>query len=732
MQNIPDILHFDPNPESDKLLVYFSSVSSRTTVGQSFFAENKINKLFLRDPGRSWFNGPIPGLSKDADDLADIIRQYAGSVPPENIVMSGSSMGGYAAILFGCLLGAGKVVAAAPQLRLHPSTPYSPKMRVKYADLYPVIASRNPRTKIQLWYGIEEIMDLYHNVPAWGMEGILHRPQKGSMHSILNAIKKEGRVEEFFQSILKDTPFHSEEYDLSFINNDLISKAVKSLYVDKDDSAVIETLTPIADEYGLSAIHHALGLSHYRKGDLRSAEISFEAAIRTFPDNYSSHYYKAMSCMDRKDYPQAEQYFSSTVEKFPSPNALRYAQLGAAQRLQGKLDVAKATHLHALSINPAHYQSHFELGLIYQDQGLLQDALVSFEQHRRLRPDSDASQKQIDRLQKRIAKDIRRKIRLQQLANLSDALSGRLTKATEDSGRRGLVQRLLHGDQQGNTELKKDTKAGPKKSEAPPEILFNPVNDSPEVTILLGFAKYMFRGFKRNNIQMKGDWYLEHIEENITYLGEHIRTHNLTVVNMIGTSKSCTGAFIFAHELSKRFPNVKFNVFAFSAYTTLEKAFYDERQLNKFLPGSLLKVWANPEKFASAQARYGDSIHLAKGDNVSLTFLYPAYSRGGEAELAKRMQGHTNARFCSLPVRTHSIIAPFWHKLLAGQEIEVFEGVVRALPEKDYAYFSDMQNYPNYTFDLYHLLEDTDRFLVELERLNAEYTLKLGKPPYES
>ncbi|MCT7665983.1 tetratricopeptide repeat protein [Shinella kummerowiae] len=730
MKNIPDILHFEANPESDKLLVYFSSVSSRTTVGQSFFGENKINKLFLRDPGRSWFNGSIPNLSKDADDLADVIRQYAGSIPPENIVMSGSSMGGYASILFGCLLGAGKVVAVAPQLRLHPSTPYSPKKPVKYADLYPIITARNPRTKIELWYGTEEIMDLYHNVPAWGMEGILHRPQKGSMHSVLNAIKKEGRVPEFFQFILKDTPFSSDELDLSFIDNDIIAKSVKYFYIDKNDSAVIDTLTPIADTYDLSAIHHMLGLSHYRAGNLQIAERSFEAAIRTFPGNYSAHYYMGMSSMDRKDYAQAERYFASTIENFPSPNALRHAQLGAAQRLLGKLDEAKASHLHALTINPAHYQSHFELGLIYQDQGLLQDAVASFEQHRRLRPDSDAAKKQIGRLQKQIARDTRKKIMLQKLANLSGALSGRAPSAAEVSDRQGLAQRLLHGAQQDNAEPKKGMKAAPKQLEAPPEILFNPTNNSPEVTILLGFAKYMFRGFQRNNIQMKGDWYLEYIDNNIDYLSRHIRTHNLSSVNMIGTSKSCTGAFIFSHELAKRFPDVKFNVFAFSAYTTLDKAFYDERQLQKYLPGSLLKVWDNPEKFASPLARYGDSARLAQADNISLVLLYPEFSRGGEAELAKRMQKHANARFLSLPVRTHSIIAPFWHKLLASQEIEVFEGVVRPLPAQDYAYFSSLQNHPDYTFDLYHLLEDTDRFIAKLEEENKDYVLKLGRSPY--
>ncbi|MGQ3212261.1 tetratricopeptide repeat protein [Shinella sp.] len=680
MQAKPDVLHFEANPESDRLLIYFGDAGT-PKADAGLFAHSTMNKLVLRDPKRSWYNGPIAGLSGNADQLADVLRRYASPFAPENIVMAGGFMGAYAALLFGCRLSVGKILAFAPQFRLHPKLPYAPKMPVKYADLYETVATRHARTEVEIWYGAEEIVDLYQALPALDIEGVSHRPLKGCMHDVLAPMKNEGRLDRFYEHISGASSFQWEPYDLSFLDKSIINSAVENYYIHKKDDAVIAALAPVAGTYKLSAVHHALGLAYYRMGRKAEAETCFDDAVLACENNHAAHYYRGLSLLDRKAYAQAEDCFASAAAHSPSPNALRYEKLGTAQRLQGKLDVAMSTHLHALSLDDRHAASHFQLGIIYRDQSLWQEALARFEEHKRLRPDSDASQKQIDQLRKQMAKSTRKPVE-------------------------------------------------PTKFESPPEILFNRINDAPEVTLLLGFAKYMFRGFQRNNIQMKGDWYLDHVKENTEYLNRHIRKHDLTVVNMIGTSKSCTGAFIFSDELAKRFPKVKFNVFAFSAYTTLDKAFYDEHQLNRFLPGSLLNIWENPGRYASALARYGDSSRLAQSDNVSLTLLYPEYSRGGEAALAQRMKGRVNARLLPLPVRTHSIIAPFWHKLLEGQEIEVFEGVVRPLPPRDYAYFSGLQNHPDYTFDLYHMLDDTDRFLAKLEDASKEYVLTLGKAPY--
>ncbi|MGQ3295158.1 MAG: hypothetical protein ACT6U0_23520, partial [Shinella sp.] len=92
MQAKPDVLHFEANPESDRLLIYFGDAGT-PKADAGLFAHSTMNKLVLRDPKRSWYNGPIAGLSGNADQLADVLRRYASPFAPENIVMAGGFMG---------------------------------------------------------------------------------------------------------------------------------------------------------------------------------------------------------------------------------------------------------------------------------------------------------------------------------------------------------------------------------------------------------------------------------------------------------------------------------------------------------------------------------------------------------------------------------------------------------------------------------------------------------------
>lgn len=72
-------------------------------------------------------------------------------------------------------------------------------------------------------------------------------------------------------------------------------------------------------------------------------------------------------------------------------------------------------------------------------------------------------------------------------------------------------------------------------------------------------------------------------------------------------------------------------------------------------------------------------------------------------------------------VRFHSIIFPFWKKLLPDMEVEMFEGQVKKMPTYAYEYFDAMQQDKFYLFNIYNLLYDTDRFSDELNRFNINF-----------
>jgi len=122
----------EPVDGSQKLFVIFGGIASGIVMPPfEFYQSSKIldhNRVFVRDFKQSWYHAGLPGISKDLDGtcqhLTDIIDRYA----PEETVMVGNSMGGFAAILFAALVGDSRAVAFAPQ------TFISRRLRRKHRD----------------------------------------------------------------------------------------------------------------------------------------------------------------------------------------------------------------------------------------------------------------------------------------------------------------------------------------------------------------------------------------------------------------------------------------------------------------------------------------------------------------------------------------------------------------------------------------------------------------------
>lgn len=86
--------------------------------------------LFIRDPKQGWYQRSIPGLGNRASEIAENIMALTRTLfPNKKIVTVVNSMGGYAALMFGCLCGFEKVLAFCPQ------TFISPELRSKHGDL---------------------------------------------------------------------------------------------------------------------------------------------------------------------------------------------------------------------------------------------------------------------------------------------------------------------------------------------------------------------------------------------------------------------------------------------------------------------------------------------------------------------------------------------------------------------------------------------------------------------
>lgn len=107
---------------AQNLIVSFGHVehggfASKSSLIEKKHERNNFDILYMRDVDKRWYLNKLPGIGESVEDtivfLKNETRKYRTSI------FVGSSMGGYAAILFGSLLNAKSVIAQTPQTDLN-------------------------------------------------------------------------------------------------------------------------------------------------------------------------------------------------------------------------------------------------------------------------------------------------------------------------------------------------------------------------------------------------------------------------------------------------------------------------------------------------------------------------------------------------------------------------------------------------------------------------------------
>jgi len=128
---------------SNSLCIFFGGIAGGLSIPPfEFYKSAKIlddHKLFVRDLRQTWYQRTPELSDPSVNGMAEYLRNVINSVEPEDVRFIGNSMGGYAAILYCCLLGRGEAVAFSPQ------TFVSPKLKLAHRDF------RWPRQTTQTW-----------------------------------------------------------------------------------------------------------------------------------------------------------------------------------------------------------------------------------------------------------------------------------------------------------------------------------------------------------------------------------------------------------------------------------------------------------------------------------------------------------------------------------------------------------------------------------------------------
>lgn len=213
-------------PNGSNLFLAFSGLAQEYAIPQFEF-ENSLLKadagsiFLLKDPMRRWYQAGVPGVGRTVHDIVRYLRNKVTRVTPGRFLSIGSSAGGYAAILFGCMLGADMVIAFGPQTFLDKKnrTTYgdgrweSAIRKIsdsEYLDLYNLVRD-SPKTKVIIMVGSKEPIDIIHGLYLKGLKNVTLLIEKSSKHNCAKTLKEQGLLSDFIQSV------SSTEYDESFL-----------------------------------------------------------------------------------------------------------------------------------------------------------------------------------------------------------------------------------------------------------------------------------------------------------------------------------------------------------------------------------------------------------------------------------------------------------------------------------------------------------------------------------
>jgi acetyl esterase/lipase len=164
--------------------------------------------MFIRDPKALWYHGGCDGLGSTVEDLAKSLTELVRLSESERVIFMGASAGGYAAILFSCLVPAHRVLAFAPQTFLEPEQRAAvgdarwPEMTKRasswldrrYTDLRPIVEA-SAGLEIAVHYSARNRLDVIHAEHLGGVRPIDFVCHPEEAHSLPKILKDQGRLE---------------------------------------------------------------------------------------------------------------------------------------------------------------------------------------------------------------------------------------------------------------------------------------------------------------------------------------------------------------------------------------------------------------------------------------------------------------------------------------------------------------------------------------------------------
>jgi pimeloyl-ACP methyl ester carboxylesterase len=213
----------DMKVDSSTLLLAFGGMKGKLDIPPfEFFGLTSglpIKRLFVRDLKQAWYHRGVRRHGSTIPEVAEHLERIIDRRQIERLVVVGTSAGGYAALIFGSLLGADRVLCWGPQTSLDPEVLdrmgdhrwddkiagliASNALDEDWIDLRSALpAARIGQTRYELFFDDAYLPDRLHVERLADVDGAQLRPVAGGKHEVARQMRKTGELEQVLRSAL--------------------------------------------------------------------------------------------------------------------------------------------------------------------------------------------------------------------------------------------------------------------------------------------------------------------------------------------------------------------------------------------------------------------------------------------------------------------------------------------------------------------------------------------------
>ena len=210
-------LYLDLDHASPTLVIAFAGLKGFLGGFPAFEFRNTLSSVnvksaFLRDHYAAWYHRGVLDVGPDIDAIVDLLRELRSQA--DELVMIGNSAGGYAALLFGSLLGC-EAHAFSPQTFIDPEMidaagdrRWDPELEAlvasgrfdrRYGDLAPVIAASNGT--FHVYHGVLHPDDVKHAQHIRELSNVTVHALPETDHRVVLKLRQTGWLQEFLRGM---------------------------------------------------------------------------------------------------------------------------------------------------------------------------------------------------------------------------------------------------------------------------------------------------------------------------------------------------------------------------------------------------------------------------------------------------------------------------------------------------------------------------------------------------